>query len=178
MTQLAQKEETRLARPLAVLIPSIRVHMYEAKEAEKHAGEKHYIAAGRELKEAKPQVKKGHWTSWVKQHFNISKQTADDWMLLAEHEDRRPAGHPTVSYMPRREKIREARQHRQATIPAGFIHHAQERNKERETVRELGFQLIKAGYRALAEKLHPDKGGSGDDMARLNKVRELLENSL
>ena len=33
-------------------------------------------------------------------------------------------------------------------------------------------QLIETGYRALALKMHPDVGGSTEDMARLAVVRE------
>lgn len=49
-----------------------------------------------------------------------------------------------------------------------------ERNaREREAMRmhELRTELITAGHRALAKKYHPDAGGSGEDMARLNRIR-------
>jgi len=31
--------------------------------------------------------------------------------------------------------------------------------------------MIDLGYKALAKELHPDKGGSSEVMARLNRVR-------
>jgi hypothetical protein len=40
--------------------------------------------------------------------------------------------------------------------------------------RELIVQLIDAGYRAMAKTLHPDMGGSHDDMTRLTAVRDEL----
>jgi hypothetical protein len=40
---------------------------------------------------------------------------------------------------------------------------------------KLAMQLIDIGYKALATKLHPDKGGSGDAMSRLNEVRDRLK---
>jgi hypothetical protein len=41
--------------------------------------------------------------------------------------------------------------------------------------REFALELIDAGYKALAVKLHPDrKGGSPHEMARLNQMRDRL----
>lgn len=48
------------------------------------------------------------------------------------------------------------------------------RADEREAERKLALQLIDIGYKALATKLHPDKGGSRDAMSRLNRVRDHL----
>lgn len=39
----------------------------------------------------------------------------------------------------------------------------------------LAQQFIDAGYRRLAKELHPDRGGTLKDMARLNRVRERLQ---
>ena len=36
----------------------------------------------------------------------------------------------------------------------------------------MALELIDAGYKALAKNLHPDKGGTNPDMARLNAVRD------
>jgi hypothetical protein len=49
------------------------------------------------------------------------------------------------------------------------------REQERELQRKLALQLIDIGYKALASKLHPDKGGSREAMSRLNAVRERLK---
>jgi hypothetical protein len=35
--------------------------------------------------------------------------------------------------------------------------------------------LVDAGYRKLATKMHPDVGGSTEDMARLTRVRDRLK---
>ena len=43
-----------------------------------------------------------------------------------------------------------------------------QRAAERELQRRLARQLIDIGYKALASKLHPDKGGSREAMARLD----------
>jgi putative quorum-sensing-regulated virulence factor len=39
---------------------------------------------------------------------------------------------------------------------------------------EVALQVIESGYRAVAMKLHPDKGGSEQAMKELNSVRETL----
>jgi hypothetical protein len=39
-------------------------------------------------------------------------------------------------------------------------------------------RVINAGYRALAAKLHPDAGGSPEEMTRLNQVRDRLKGAL
>jgi hypothetical protein len=41
--------------------------------------------------------------------------------------------------------------------------------------RELAVQLVDIGYRALAKRLHPDLGGSAEDMVRLNRARDELK---
>jgi hypothetical protein len=52
---------------------------------------------------------------------------------------------------------------------------AQEKKEEARLQRELSEQLFEAGYKALATKLHPNKGGSHEAMTRLNQVRTSLE---
>jgi hypothetical protein len=50
------------------------------------------------------------------------------------------------------------------------------REEERRLQQRLALQLIDVGYKALATKLHPDKGGSREAMSRLNAVRDRLKN--
>jgi hypothetical protein len=60
----------------------------------------------------------------------------------------------------------------------------QARKREREQRREqklehrLALELIDSGYKLLATRLHPDKGGSLEAMTRLNAVRDKLKGSL
>lgn len=55
---------------------------------------------------------------------------------------------------------------------------AQAKEREQQLQRALGLQLINIGYKVLATKLHPDKGGSREAMTRLNKVRDMLRGAL
>lgn len=57
------------------------------------------------------------------------------------------------------------------------------RNWEREAIEraarlKMKGRLIAAGYRALAARLHPDTGGSTEDMARLTNARDELIDAL
>lgn len=54
----------------------------------------------------------------------------------------------------------------------------QYKDKEAELRHELSIQLIDIGYKVLATKLHPDKGGSPEAMLRLNAVREILKKAI
>lgn len=51
----------------------------------------------------------------------------------------------------------------------------QRKEAERQAEYELSLQMIDAGYKAMAMKLHPDKGGSKDAMHRLNNGRDRLK---
>jgi hypothetical protein len=46
---------------------------------------------------------------------------------------------------------------------------------EREAQRELSIEITTVGYRLLAAKHHPDKGGSSEAMVRLNRARDHLK---
>jgi hypothetical protein len=52
---------------------------------------------------------------------------------------------------------------------------AMKRDEELRTEHQLALQLIDIGYKALATKLHPDKGGSREAMSRLNQARDRLK---
>ena len=56
-----------------------------------------------------------------------------------------------------------------------FVQERQARDDEVQLHRELAEELIDIGYRALATRLHPDRGGSKDAMTRLNRVRDELK---
>ena len=45
----------------------------------------------------------------------------------------------------------------------------------RKVRRDLAFKVIDIGFKVLATKLHPDKGGSTEAMTRLNNIRQSLK---
>lgn len=57
------------------------------------------------------------------------------------------------------------------------IREAKNRQKviKRDVNSNLAYDIIKAGYKALAKKLHPDAGGSDEDMKLLNHTYDKLK---
>lgn len=197
MTQaLAQSSETKVARPLRVLVPLIQEDLKQGKDAAERAGMPYYRAAGEKLLEAKSQLKHGEFLPWVTRNLGISKQQASLYMALAEHVEvrksgatdfsslsdferqtgRRPENYNTFqSRKPAwQEPVREV-VNRVDTETLNLKRDELKRAEEREAQRKLALQLIDIGYKVLARTLHPDKGGSREAMARLNAVRDRLK---
>jgi hypothetical protein len=50
-----------------------------------------------------------------------------------------------------------------------------ERKAEEERVDKMTTKIVNTGYKTLATKLHPDKGGSGEEMLDLNAAKTRLK---
>lgn len=188
---IAVKTKTSIARPprpLKELVPLIR----EELAAGQAAGLEHYRRAGVMLLEAKEQMTVwGSWGKWLTNNFRradgtpLSRQTAQYYMQLAKlTEEGAIVNHGLQSL---RSAIGRVDDQARAHKSWGSVHKAareldaelfaQERQTHDAEVRlhrELATELIDLGFRALATRLHPDRGGSKDAMARLNRVREQL----
>ena len=146
------------------------------------AGMPFFAAAGLKLLEARVQLQRGHFEEWIERHFKFSPRTARVFMELARTQN--------GSTLPKWQSIREFKKETRKLkpTPAGDaatkreeylqqLHRdAEQQRQKREAQRELGFRLIKIGYRELAKELHPDGGGSTEQMALLNVTRKHLEN--
>jgi hypothetical protein len=172
-----------IARPLKVLIPLIQSELQQGDSA----GREHYTNAGEMLIEAKEsdQVPHGSWSRWLTKNFDLSQRTAQVYMQWARQK-RSGAAHLTslrsmTGHTGRDREKRNSTQQQQfrrvlRDVAADtFVQERQARDDEVELHRELAEELIDLGYRALATKLHPDRGGSKDAMARLNRVRDELK---
>jgi hypothetical protein len=175
----------QVARPLKALIPMIQSELQMGNDA----GHEHYRRAGELLIEAKEQVPYGGWGRWIKKNFDLSQWTANQYIRWA-HQDRdfvdgvtkvRPTSIREVSGITARD--REHRQSKQQqdfrrvlreVARDDFVQERQARDDEIKLHRELAEELVDIGYRALATRLHPDRGGSKDAMSRLNRVRDEL----
>lgn len=179
---IERARSTAVARPLKVLVPLIKDEL----DAGNAAGIEHYRKAGEMLLEAKEQVGHGEWQAWVERHFTLSAATARHYMKLAEAVKTKPgfvfdtvrqAARPNApTYGPRwNEPVKQivSRVNTEA-----LAQDRQNREKEDRLLRQLGTQLIDIGYKVLAATLHPDKGGSPEAMARLNKVRSILKDAV
>jgi hypothetical protein len=172
-------------RPLRVLVPLIKNEL----AAGQAAGIEHYRRAGEMLIEAKAQVEHGQWLGWLEANFHLSINTAQDYMRLA----RRAEKMPEITFSTIKEATRPTTQsdnHQPAwhrPVQDIITHRVnverlaeerQSREQEARLLRQLGYQLIDIGFKVLASKLHPDKGGSAEAMARLNRVRARLREAL
>jgi hypothetical protein len=176
---LASEQTTEVARPLRILVPLIAEQIKQGRDA----GVEYFRKAGALLVEAREQVARAEWNRWVEKHFDIKAKTAHHWMHLANAAGTaRARSIRTLSEFthPSREPHHQPAFHepvREALRAVDTDHYAQERQakaRERDLERALALKLIDIGFKVLATKLHPDKGGSREAMARLNRVRARL----
>jgi Protein of unknown function (DUF3102) len=177
-----------IVRPLKVLIPMIQSELQQGNAA----GQEHYRLAGEMLIEAKGQVGHGGWGRWLSKNFDLSDRQASRYMRLARHV-RNQIGRGAAD-LEMFKSLRDmdgdterAREHRQSTQQQqfrrvlrdvardDFVQERQARDDEIKLHRDLAEELVDIGYRALATRLHPDRGGSKDAMSRLNRVRDELK---
>jgi len=180
MSTLATVSKQSIARPLKVLVPMIKDEIAAGDEA----GLEHYRRAGKMLIEAKEQVAHGSWSRWLKSNFELSQNQALRYMRLARIREDDPKFTPRGESRSLKNAIGEspARAAWQSVFKAAdkvdVDRLADERQKVADEIklhRELALQLIDLGYRALATRLHPDRGGTRVAMIRLNLVRDELK---
>jgi hypothetical protein len=130
--------------------------------------------------EAKGQLPRGEFTTWVKRNFGLGKSQSALYMSYANTtSNTQKSGAPDFTSMRdfEREGLGvERSETRKADANTLILREADlNRAAERKAQRQLALQLIDLGFKALATKLHPDKGGSPDAMVRLNEVRDRLK---
>jgi len=183
MAGIAVRAKTHaIARPLPVLVPLIK----EQLSAGNRAGLEHYRRAGEMLLEARDQVAAFKWGKWLTKNFTLDRSTAYRYMALARRLEEDPDlvadGDKQSMHRLTRPNEAAARAHWRPVIDATkkidvdeFAEARQTRSEEMQLHRDLALELIELGYRALATRLHPDRGGSKDAMRRLNRVRDELK---
>ena len=182
MSSLAVQTKAHVARPIKTLTPLIQ-HELTAADA---AGLEHYRRAGALLLEAREQVAPFKWGKWLTKNFALSKHTAWRYMTLAERaaDDKRVMRQPTLAAAIGETKSEAStrtgafRPIREFTARVDVDTLAQTRQVRADEVRlhrELAIELVDIGFKALATRLHPDRGGSKDAMRRLNRVRDELK---
>jgi len=187
-TAVAKRERVTISRPLKVLIPLIKADI----ERGDRAGMEYYADAGDKLIEAKEsaQIAHGYWTAWVRKNFALSLETAQLYMRAArlriENAEKRNSDQVLPSSLramrgitTRERKERKAdRAYKSVLRDLETDLYAQEQQTRADEVRlhrEIALELIDVGFKALATRLHPDRGGSKEAMARLNRVRDELK---
>lgn len=177
---------TKIARPLKVLIPLIKSDL----ERGDRAGMDYYADAGDKLNEAKAQVAHGYWGTWLSKNFTLANETARRYMRLAQLRAENAENGRAVNALPRslremdgttaraREQRKREQSYKSVLRDLETDLYAQEQQTRADEVklhRDMAFELIDIGFKALATRLHPDRGGSKEAMARLNRVRDELK---
>jgi hypothetical protein len=186
MTTLQKQTEKRVARPLKVLVPIIKQHIREMRDAQDEAAVPYQIKIGEELIEARASFDSAlEFDHWCRKTLGITGSTATTWMRRASNPTPFVRGE-TAS----RNIYNDQRDHHQpkwkdnvkdlvdrARLSARILAERElSERKERDEERKLGLRLIGIGYKILSVELHPDKrGGSHAAMSRLNKVRNRLK---
>lgn len=198
MTMLETVSRRAVARPLNVLVPLIKKDLEVGDEAAKQAALPYYQSAGEKMLEAKDQFgSRAEFNAWIERNFKVSRSQADNYMKFANRikdinftpasfsslDDfrRRELGQTRVPGSQREKAWQDPVKQIINRVDVETLNLRQEELKradERGAQRALALQLIDIGYKALASKLHPDKGGSREAMSRLNQVRERLKASI
>jgi hypothetical protein len=186
VARIAKRERVTIARPLKILIPLIQADL----ECGDRAGMEYYADAGDKLIEAKEQVAHGYWSTWLSKNFTLQHTTAQRYMRLARLREENRQNRTGGNVLPR--SLREMdgntdrdrkQRHSESSYKAVlrdletdlFTQEQQTRADEVQLHRDIAFELIDVGFKALATRLHPDRGGSKEAMARLNRVRDELK---
>lgn len=191
---LIESKTQQVARPLHMLVPLIKKDIEDGREASERAGMPYYRAAGEKLAEAKPQFSSASdFYSWANRHFGVRETQVQLYLSLSKKTENALAAAPFTSLddfkrrhlgRDRPSSGRVARDWQpdvdaaaaRAKADAERIRDAElTRQQERAAEQTLALRLIEIGYKVLAKELHPDKGGSRDAMARLNRVRDRLK---
>jgi hypothetical protein len=197
MSAVVTQDEGSAARPLRVLVSLIKEDLKRASDAAQEASKPYFISIGQKMAEARDGNgwSIGQLSEWTKRNFDIGRSqtlmylrvanatsalsapeqssfnSLDDFRRRVLGHDRVPGSQRDASWQePIKENIQKAQ--REA---ARLNEETLSRQQERDAERKLAMQLIDIGFRALASKLHPDKGGSRDAMSRLNRVRDRLK---
>jgi hypothetical protein len=174
----------QVLRPLKTLATMIRGFLDAGDRATRDSLES-YRKAGEVLIEAKSRLERGEWRDWLRDNFNRSHSQANRYMKLAEEMAKGKSFRNIEDFR------HSTTRHKKGGIPAairrimagidvdveGLSSKEIPDTEEQGLMRSLMKQIIDSGYRVLALKLHPDKGGSDEAMRRLNNVRDLLSSA-
>lgn len=195
MVSIVASEGQQVARSLKVLASLIKEDLAHGAKAAEAASAPFFIAAGAKLDEAKGQMPHSEFKVWVRKNFKFGERQAQMYISLhtATLSLEQRSALRLRSDMSFREAVQELTPNKNYGKKAAWRENAQEnirkakedasrleeetltRRQEREAMRKLALQLIDIGYKALASKLHPDRGGPKDAMVRLNRVRKHLQ---
>ena len=136
--------------------------------------------------------------SWAHRHFDLGEAQAKRYLSVGRHRQIKAqtraeepeslnaallaagkrseptSGAVRRSWQPDVDAIAERARREQERVDRLYAEEITKK-QEREAQRELSLRIIDIGYKVLAKELHPDKGGSRETMARLNRSRDHLK---
>jgi hypothetical protein len=171
--------QQHVVRPPQELAPLIQQDLAEANRAAADAALPYHQAAGEKLLEAKASLAHGEFESWIKRNLKISQRQARRYMQLARAAIEQnglasPNSFKSISDAIRQTSDPNYNRRRSRTTEGP---RARSTSADREAVsmtRKLAKRMVNVGYKSLAQKMHPDCGGSTIEMASLNDVRGML----
>jgi hypothetical protein len=169
--------------------------------AAERAGHEYRVAAGEKMLEAQRHFlsnPKGFW-AWIVRNFDLGRVQAQRYMDYAIESNklasrRRPITQPFESIadferkrgtLPKGESVPKRPYHDAVNKilskidPEALKRESERAREELSEIRNLAEQIVNAGYKVIASKLHPDvKGGSAHAMKLLNAARDRLRRAL
>ena len=200
-TELFKNSDKQVARPLREISAEIKRVFKEGKAAAEEVWRPHEERIGLLLIEAKTHFPDGKgFPDWFEaQDFGFSYSTGKRWRQFATSLQDVPDFVRDKIFSPTEKPLRVshivdrhgyvnpsnvraaemARIHREATANAErFMAKRRDLAKEIALIKAIALKIIDAGYKVLATKMHPDKGGSHDAQRRLNAARAKLKQAL
>jgi hypothetical protein len=145
-------------RPLSVLLPLL----YRELALGRHGDKEHDANAAEMLVEARTHFTRGGWSKWLKENFEMPHHVVLKYVKDA------------AEFRQRQEEMKEISRMGWTAYLGGYSVRGSFGFGTSKRDRELYSQIIDAGYKVMATKLHPDHGGTNDDMLRLNRFRESM----
>jgi hypothetical protein len=195
-----EKRERSVARPLRELVSLIKKDLSAINDLKTEnmrtlaqMMQPVRVAIGEKLIEAKPQVKHGDFKSWVVKHFPLMGYTsAKEYMRMAQTQKDTGVSFSGVQHFRRITQPGYKKNHTgtanwrnevQQRLDSFKVdqftrHDDKDRVGEQQMIKKLAIEIVSIGYKVLATKMHPDKGGTAEGMQRLNDARDLLKEAL
>lgn len=195
-----EKREREVARPLKKLVQLIKSDLSAINDIKMEnmrtvatALQPLRVAIGAKLIEAKPQVKHGSFKHWVASHFPaLHYKSAIEYMQMVREQNSTGVEFSGVQHFRRftrpgykrnRTGTANWRNEVQSRLDDFDVdqftkHDDRDRLGEQMMIKKLAGEIVSIGYKVLATKMHPDKGGTAEGMQRLNEARDLLKEVL
>lgn len=188
-TAIAEKLSSRVSRAPSILVPLIKAALVEAEKSWQEVAD--LFAEARESFSSFSE-----FSSWANRQFGIKETQATRYLNAGKYlqnyprargeasltaalrsagkESRPTGGAVRREWQPDVDAIAERAKREQERIARAYEDELT-RKQERDAQRELSLRIIDIGYKVLAKELHPDRGGSREMMARLNRARDHLK---